>query len=84
MPPDGSRCSEPLNRKMRIRPNQNVGTDQKISAMPVCTRSYVVLRFHAACWPSHRPSTSESSAALPVSSTVGPTRSPMSCVTGSW
>ena len=55
-----------------------MGTDQKISAVPVWSLSNQLPRRQAACCPSHRPSAIEISAAVPVSSRVGPTLSAIS------
>lgn len=82
MPDVGNHPSPDAKTTMRMSPSQRLGTDQRVSATPVCTRSEVLPCFHAPCTPSHRPSAIETARLAPTSSSVGPRRSPTIDSTG--
>ena len=71
------------NTMISISPSQNVGTDQKVSATPVLTRSLTLPCRQPFRIPSHSPSTAEITVAVPTSRMVGPSFSPISPATDS-
>jgi len=78
MPPVGSHCRVPPKTMSRMRPSQKVGTDQKISEVEEASLSNSEFRLQAESWPSHSPMPIAMTAAVPVSSRVGPRYSTMS------
>ncbi len=82
MPAVGKRSSPTANTSSTIRPSQNVGTDHSTSAVDVISRSNVLPCRHAARLPTHNPIATASTSAVPVSSTVGPSRPRIRSVTG--
>ena len=65
----------------RIRPSQNVGTDHSVSETPEDTRSNRLPFFQPLRTPSHSPRTTEMIVEVPVSRSVGQSRSAISEVT---
>ncbi len=61
-----------LNTISRIMPSQNVGSDHRVSATPELTLSNSRPGRQPLCAPIHRPSSSESTNEVPISSSVGP------------
>jgi hypothetical protein len=79
MPPLGNRSPVASDSSM---PSQNVGIAHCASASPVEIRSDRDPRRHAPRMPSHSPIVTASTVDVPVSSTVGHSRSPISSSTG--
>ena len=78
MPPAGNSGGigpkPPLNKTSRMIPSQNVGTDHSVIAAPVEVRSIRLPGRQPLRMPSQMPSTTDTTVALPISSSVGQSR----------